>query len=271
MKKNNGNGEAVKLGQWEFRLIPSEKLYVSNLQRKPSKPHIKNLAESISNVGFISVLTVVEGDNGKYIIVDGQHRYLAGLEVGMKEFPCLVIPKEMEYKLQNFNIEKAPSISEKVYVAGRIYETLLEKEPNKNEADLEDYIDESSYITLHYFVENSENSRGLSSWNSLIALSDYFFEEPLKEASKERKRRGKILAEEVAPIILEIADMIKERTEGQWTIAQAISLVKPKYKGIKFIEFDELVEEVKKRAEYVKDNIDEIIGLSSGGGEDTEW
>jgi len=60
---------------------PRERLEVAIYQRKPSMPHVKSLASSIRKMGFLVPL-VVYPERDKYIIIDGQHRFLAGESVG---------------------------------------------------------------------------------------------------------------------------------------------------------------------------------------------
>ena len=47
---------------------------------------------SMERLGFLSALIAVER-NGKYVVIDGQHRFQAGTELGMKEFPLIVVPE----------------------------------------------------------------------------------------------------------------------------------------------------------------------------------
>jgi len=52
---------------------------------------IEKLAEQIRIHGFQSPLNVwLDPDDGKYAIIAGNHRFKAGYETGMREFPCVV-------------------------------------------------------------------------------------------------------------------------------------------------------------------------------------
>jgi hypothetical protein len=59
---------------------------------KQSRHMFKELRESIRENGFDETVTVVPRDDGNdgYWIVAGNHRYRAGSEEGMDEFPCVV-------------------------------------------------------------------------------------------------------------------------------------------------------------------------------------
>lgn len=50
------------------------------------------LVESIREHGVLEPLRVLleDAENGKYLIVDGRHRFRAGLEAGLTQFPCRV-------------------------------------------------------------------------------------------------------------------------------------------------------------------------------------
>lgn len=71
-------------------------LPVSSLVKLPGNPRkdidpeaINKLAALIKAHGFQNPLNVY-AENGKYTIIAGNHRFDAGLSLGMKEFPCLV-------------------------------------------------------------------------------------------------------------------------------------------------------------------------------------
>ncbi|HLQ23920.1 MAG TPA: ParB/RepB/Spo0J family partition protein, partial [Gemmatimonadales bacterium] len=63
-------------------------------QRNPRPAHLKALSASIERMGFITPLVAVERD-GTYVIIDGQHRFQAGVELGVKEFPIVVVPEKL--------------------------------------------------------------------------------------------------------------------------------------------------------------------------------
>ena len=73
-------------------LARTAELEVIGHQRKPRPAHLKALTASIERMGFVTPLVAVER-NGKYVIIDGQHRFTAGVDLGMKEFPIVVVPE----------------------------------------------------------------------------------------------------------------------------------------------------------------------------------
>jgi len=104
----------------EIAIIPIDNLKVIEIQRAPSKFHIKRLSESIRKIGFVIPLVVVKRGN-ENIIIDGQHRFLAAKELGIKQLPAIIIPEKYAHELMELNIEKQMSLREKAYVALNVY------------------------------------------------------------------------------------------------------------------------------------------------------
>jgi len=74
-------------------MISADKLRVHPDNSNKQSRHVqKELRESIKTLGFDeSLLCVPDKDNpGSFVVVSGNHRYEAGVSVGMEEFPCVV-------------------------------------------------------------------------------------------------------------------------------------------------------------------------------------
>ena len=79
--------------------IPREKLYLQNrnLERNPDN-HKKvsgiyqKVRDHIKKTGYIINPLLVVKDGEKYQVVYGNNRYLAGVELGFKEFPIQILP-----------------------------------------------------------------------------------------------------------------------------------------------------------------------------------
>ncbi|MEM3872207.1 MAG: ParB/RepB/Spo0J family partition protein, partial [Nitrososphaeria archaeon] len=108
----------------EVVVEPIENVKVIEIQRKPSQYHVRRLALSIKKIGFIAPPIAIKGKDG-YIIVDGQHRFLAAKEIGLKEIPLIVIPEKYAHDLMELNVEKQMSLREKCYVALNVYRMYL--------------------------------------------------------------------------------------------------------------------------------------------------
>src|SRR5437879_7954922 len=97
-------------------------------QRKPRPAHLKALTVSMERMGFITPLVAVERD-GKYVVIDGQHRFQAGVELGMKEFPIVVVPTQLARRMMSLNDEQRRNIRERCTIALSIYREMLEESP----------------------------------------------------------------------------------------------------------------------------------------------
>lgn len=179
----------------EFVVAPIENVKVIEIQRKPSPYHIRRLALSIKKIGFITPPIAVRSGDG-YTIVDGQHRFLAAKELGIKKLPLIVIPEKYAHDLMELNIEKQMSLREKSYVALNVYRMYLSEEPNISEDDVKilDSIEYSYYITLGIAYEREQRLFG-SAYESLLRRLDRFLSLPLKMAVKKREERAQIILE----------------------------------------------------------------------------
>jgi hypothetical protein len=75
--------DAIRISEKDLHEHPNN----SNVQ---SKHVFNNLKESIKENGFDETLLVIPRAEGGYTIMSGNHRFRAGKEVGMTEFPCVV-------------------------------------------------------------------------------------------------------------------------------------------------------------------------------------
>src|SRR6185295_11139002 len=106
-------------------VVKKTELEVIGHQRKPRPAHIKALTASIERMGFITPLVAVQRD-GKYVIIDGQHRFTAGSELGMKEFPVVIVPEKLARRMMSLNVEQSLNIRERATIALSIYREMLE-------------------------------------------------------------------------------------------------------------------------------------------------
>jgi ParB-like chromosome segregation protein Spo0J len=80
--------------------VKKEKLYLRNqtLEKNPSgqrqSPLYKKVKNHINKVGYIINPLLVVEDGDRYKVVYGNNRYLAGLELGLKEFPIKILKNE---------------------------------------------------------------------------------------------------------------------------------------------------------------------------------
>lgn len=230
-----------------MKMVPIEKLEVIRHQRKPSAYHVKHLVNSIERIGFLVPITVVEHpeDKDKFLIIDGQHRFLAAQELGIKELPVIVVPQKLAQLMMNFNIEKELNIREKAYVAIAVYRGYLEEKPEMLESDPEivDSIEQAYYVTLGVAYEKAEKLSG-SAFESILKKCDFFLDLKLPEALEVREKRAeKVLV--ANGLVRDIAQKIKEM--GKWhpyLYAQIISWANPYKRKRLPTEFDDLFDEI---------------------------
>jgi ParB family chromosome partitioning protein len=249
--------------------IPVENLEVVVYQRKPSKPHVKNLAKSISTVGFVVPLVVAKKpDEDKFIILDGQHRYLACLDLGIKKIPSVIIPWDYATLMINLNIEKQPNIKEKAYVALRIYNELVDMFPDKPETDDEvlQSVEEIHYVTMGMVYEHEEKFSG-SAWDPILKKADWPFDMPLKEAKPKREERAKFL-QELHIIVKEIVQKLKEiGIQHPFVYKEVVSHANPIKRKRVIVEFDEVISQIRENLEKMRENPEEFKEIVSAQAE----
>lgn len=243
----------------EFRIVPIESLEIVEHQRKPSNYHVTHLIYSIERVGFIVPLVVVE-KNGKYVILDGQHRFLAAQKLDLKELPVIVVPEKLAYLMMNFNIEKELNIREKSYVALNIYRQYLRTNPQMPESEpvLTDSLEQAYYVTLGIAYEEEEKLRG-SMFETILKKCDYFLDISLAEAIEERERRAKRVRE-VNTLITEIAQKLKEMEKWHpFVYQQILSYANPYKRKREAIDFDDMFDALTTNLEKVKEDPEVIL------------
>src|SRR3954466_6741362 len=124
-------------------------LEVIGHQRKPRPAHLKALTASMERMGFITPLVAIERD-GKFVIIDGQHRFAAGEELGIKEFPVVIVPEKLARRMMSLNVEQNLNIREKSTIALAIYREMLEQSPTRAEdhGEVVDAIETAHLLTL---------------------------------------------------------------------------------------------------------------------------
>src|SRR5947207_14700582 len=108
--------DPLKRQPMSITLVKKGDLEVIGHQRKARPAHLKALGASMERMGFITPLIAVERD-GKYVIIDGQHRFQAAADLGVKEFPVVVVPEKLTRRMMSLNIEQALNLRERSTIA----------------------------------------------------------------------------------------------------------------------------------------------------------
>ncbi|MEM0172561.1 MAG: ParB N-terminal domain-containing protein [Thermoproteota archaeon] len=239
----------------EIAIIPIDELKVIEVQRAPSKSHVKRLSESIKKIGFVIPLIVIKRDN-ENIIIDGQHRFLAAKELGIKQLPAIVIPEKYAHQLMELNVEKQMSLREKAYVSLNVYRMYLKEKPTINEDDgrIMDSIEFAYYVTLGIAYEKMPKLFG-SAYESVLKKVDSFLSKPLKEAAKERDKRAELLIE-TDNIAREAVEKVKELgIDHPFLYKEVISFCMPVKRKRKVEQsFNEMFDSLKKNLRNLASN-----------------
>jgi ParB family chromosome partitioning protein len=230
--------ESVKRQPLTITVVRKSDLEVIGHQRKPRPAHLKALTTSIERVGFLTALVAVERD-GKYVIIDGQHRFQAGVELGMKEFPVIVVPEKVARRMMSLNIEQSLNIRERATIALAIYREMLDEAPGRAEdhGEVADAIETPHLLTLGLAYERSGRLAG-SAFEPLLKKCDGFLDVALRDAYEVREGRAELLLE-AAKKVKAVEDALK--ASGAWhSMAkyQIISAANPTKRARKPADFD---------------------------------
>ncbi|MGH9026314.1 MAG: ParB/RepB/Spo0J family partition protein [Acidimicrobiia bacterium] len=224
-----------------FAVVPVGKLEVISHQRKASDAHVKRVVDSVGRVGFVAPLVVVERDDGNgYLIIDGQHRFLAAKQLDLRRLPAVIVPSDVAHRMLTLNVEKEPNIRERSFVALAIYRQLVEEEPSMKEDDPElvDSVQQAHYVTLGLAYAQSGRLAG-SQYEPILKKCDGYMKRSLPECLPARvERAAKVV--EAHQLVKAVSDKLKER--GRWhefAGAQIVSYANPLKRARKQHSFDD--------------------------------
>jgi ParB family chromosome partitioning protein len=248
-----------------FAVVPISKLEVISHQRKPSDPHVKRVIDSVERVGFLAPLVVVDtGDSGKYSIIDGQHRFLAAKEVGLRQLPVVIVPADVAHRMLTLNVEKEPNIRERSGVALSIYRELAESNPNMTEEDAEvvDSVQQAHYVTLGLGYAESGRLAG-SAFESILKKCDGFMDAPLRECLPVREERASKVVE-AHRLVRSVATQLKEMgVTHEFVGAQIVSFANPLKRARKQHSFDDTFDKMIAKLHDLDDHPEKVL---RGGG-----
>lgn len=242
------------------RTVKKGDLEVISHQRKPRASHLKGLTASIERIGFVTPLVVVQRD-GRYVIIDGQHRFAAATELGVKEFPVVVVPEKLARRMMSLNVEKDLNIRERSDIALSIYREILEATPNKKEDDeeLTDTIEHAHYVTLGLAYEGPGRLAG-GALEGVLRKTDGFMDKPLPDAYEQRRARAeKVL--EAWKLVKAVEDALKSK--GRWHSQvryQIIAAADPAKRARKPQDFEKAFPKFIKKLEELVDTPEKVLG-----------
>ena len=245
----------------QFAVLPMAKLDVISHQRKASDAHVKRVVDSVERVGFLAPVVVVERDGGAgYLIIDGQHRFLAAKELGLRRIPAVIAPGDVARRMLTLNVEKEPNIRERSAVALSIYRELVDAEPEMAEDDPEvaDAVQHAHYVTLGLGYAASGRLAG-SQFEPILRKCDGFTDEPLAECLPVREARAERVVE-AQRLVRAVTDRLKEI--GAWhefAGAQIISYANPLKRARKQHSFDQTFDKLIAKLETLGEHPEKML------------
>jgi len=171
-------------------------------------PLMEQLTSRIKEEGFLQPILLREiKDKGKYEIIDGEHRFLAGQKVGYDKLPAIIVDKELpEAMISTINMNKLRGQFDTLKLAEVIHEL------NKT------YSIEELEEKLGYTPEQLKGMENLLSYD-FDSLSDEGVE-GLEEPELEEIEFKLMLTKKQAEVIEDAIDLTgrKDRAEGLVTI-----------------------------------------------------
>jgi ParB family chromosome partitioning protein len=243
-----------------FDVLPMAKLEVISHQRKASDAHVKRVMDSVDRVGFLAPVVVVERDGGGYLIIDGQHRFLAAKELGLRRIPAVIAPRDVARRMLTLNVEKEPNIRERSAVALSIYRELVDAEPGMTEDDPEvaDAVQQAHYVTLGLAYAASGRLAG-SQFEPILRKCDGFIDAPLADSLPVREARaGRVV--EAHRLVRAVSDKLKEI--GAWhefAGAQIISYANPLKRARKQHSFDETFDKLIAKLDSLGEHPEKVL------------
>ena len=114
-------------------MVPIEKVFLRNKQlatqpaNQRESPFYKKVRDSIKKKGIINPLLCIETEEcegQKYMCCIGNNRYLAALELGIKEVPIKVVTSEVPKDLMAATEDYIPTEAEGYPPRARAYERM---------------------------------------------------------------------------------------------------------------------------------------------------
>jgi ParB family transcriptional regulator, chromosome partitioning protein len=256
--------EPSKKQTLRFAVLPTSKLEVIKHQRKASESHVGKVITSIEKLGFLAPLVVVESEDDGFLILDGQHRFLAAQQLELKQLPAVIVPPDLARRMLGLNVEKEPNIRERSAVALSIYRELVETEGDDSEDEpfVADSIDHAHYVTLGLGYEESGRLAG-SSFEPILKKCDGFLDQPLSKAYEIRvERAAKVV--EANGLVRAVADKLKET--GAWHQfigAQIVGYANPLKRTRKQASFDSTFDKMIAKLHELEEHPEKV--LRAGG------
>jgi ParB family transcriptional regulator, chromosome partitioning protein len=237
-------------------VLPIDRVEATPYQRDLSDTHVKRLMTVIEKVGsFLDPIVAIRKD-GRYWTPNGNHRREALRKLGARSITTLVLPDpEMAFKILALNTEKAHNLREKSLEVIRMAEALAEEKAG-TEADHAFDFEQPLFLTLGVCYQERPRFSG-GAYQSVLKRIDDFLDLPMREAIKERRRRGKTLLK-IDDAVTSIVEKLKAKGFiSPYLRPFVVARVNPiRFSKATEFDFDEVIE--KMRASATKFNVEKV-------------
>jgi ParB family transcriptional regulator, chromosome partitioning protein len=170
--------------------LPVDRVEPTPYQRDASDAHVKRLMSVIEAIGrFLDPIVAVRHD-GQYWTPNGNHRLQALKKLGVRTVVALLVPDaDVAFKILALNTEKAHNLREKSLETIRMARALAD-ESDQRESDFAFEFEQPAFLTLGICYEERPRLSG-GAYQSILRRVDEFLDRPIKQAIKERERRGR--------------------------------------------------------------------------------
>ncbi|HEY6643996.1 ParB N-terminal domain-containing protein [Povalibacter sp.] len=191
--------------------LPIDSVEPTPFQRDLSDAHHKKLSEVIDRTGlFLDPVIAITAPQTGFWTPNGRHRLEALRRLGAKSIIALVVPKrEIAWQILALNTEKAHNLRERSLEVIRIYQGLLEEDPNRAEKDFSFYLEDPALVTLGLCYEKKGNFAG-GAYHPILRRLMEFSSEPLRKAISAHESAAEKLFE-LDALITAAVDKLKER------------------------------------------------------------
>ena len=204
-----------------FSMIPADKLLPGEYQRNLSKGLVNKLLASTA-VGFVIPLVVTPAGEGRYEVLDGQHRLatISKLKEGLNvSIPCVVTPPGMfKERPLLLNMEKGDNIKDKCTKIYSVYMKAFAVTPEKEEVDL---LPAASFQPHLFTLAFSYTEKGLASPSlveTVVKKFDSVIGGSISVSISERRER----AEQVAQLETLVTETARENGIKDFNLKKAI-------------------------------------------------
>jgi ParB family chromosome partitioning protein len=170
--------------------LPVDRVEPTPYQRDASDAHVKRLMGVIESIGrFLDPIVAVRHDS-QYWTPNGNHRLQALKKLGVRTVVALLVPDaDVAFKILALNTEKAHNLREKSLETIRMARALADT-TDRREADFAFEFEQPAFLTLGVCYEERPRLSG-GAYQSILRRVDEFLDRPMKQAVKERERRGR--------------------------------------------------------------------------------